>query len=83
MPIYEYQVKDGHKGCAKCSKPFEVMQALSEPPLQYCPHCGSPLKKLISAPSIGASMSSLDDRAKHAGFHKLKRLGKGEFEKQY
>ena len=35
------------------------------------------------APAIGRSISSLDNRAKAAGFSKLKRLGKGEYEKQY
>ena len=48
-----------------------------------CPLCGAPVYKRISAPAIGRSASSLDDRAKNAGFTKLKRLGKGEFEKQY
>ena len=28
-------------------------------------------------------VSNLDDRAKAAGFTKLKRLGKGEYERQY
>ena len=41
------------------------------------------LKKMISAPSVGASQSNFDDRAKNAGFHKLQKLGKGEYEKQY
>jgi len=33
--------------------------------------------------AVGASRSGLDDRAKAAGFTKLKRLGKGEYERQY
>jgi hypothetical protein len=41
------------------------------------------VKKLISAPRVGASQSNFDDRAKASGFHKLKKLGKGEYEKQY
>ena len=43
----------------------------------------APSVRVISAPSLGKSQSSLDDRAKAAGFTKLKRLGKGEYEKQY
>ena len=41
------------------------------------------MRKLISAPSVGASKSSFDNRAKAGGFSKLKRVGKGEYEKKY
>jgi hypothetical protein len=37
----------------------------------------------ISVPSVGGSKSGFDDRAKNAGFSKLKKLGSGEYEKQY
>ena len=83
MPIYEYQATDPARGCERCRRPFEVMQKLSDAPLKTCPSCGAPVEKLSSAPSIGWSRSSLDDRAKSAGFTKLKRLGKGEYEKVY
>jgi putative FmdB family regulatory protein len=43
MPIYEYQ-------CETCQHQLEVLQKISESPLQQCPACGeSALKKLISA----------------------------------
>ena len=48
-----------------------------------CPKCGGPVARVSSAPALGKSQSSLDDRARAAGFTKLKRLGKGEYEKQY
>ena len=83
MPIYEYQATEGEKGCPFCANGFEQMQTLSEPKLEKCPECGAPVVRVISAPSLGRSASSLDDRAKAAGFTKLKRLGKGEYEKQY
>ena len=38
---------------------------------------------MASAAAVGFSQSNLDDRAKAAGFTKLKRLGKGEYERQY
>jgi hypothetical protein len=41
------------------------------------------VKKLISTPAIGGSQSGFDDRAKSSGFHKLKKLGTGEYEKLY
>ena len=83
MPIYEYQVAEGAKGCPLCARGFERIQTLAEQKLEKCPECGAPVMRVISAPSLGKSLSSLDDRAKAAGFTKLKRLGKGEYEKQY
>ena len=83
MPIREYQVNDPAQGCAVCRRPFERLERLQMPPLDKCPACGAPVSRLISAPVIGGSKSSLDRRASQAGFHKLKRLGKGEYEKQY
>jgi len=84
MPIYEYVAEDpAKKSCPKCRDGFETMQHLTDPRLEKCPECGAPVVRAISAPALGRSMSSLDDRAKAAGFTKLKRLGKGEYEKQY
>ena len=83
MPIYEYQARNPGAGCRRCSRVFEQLQKISEPPLEVCPHCRQPVQKLISTPSVGGSKSGLDDKAKGAGFHKLKRLGKGEYEKEY
>ena len=83
MPTYDYQAKDPVRGCARCREPFEVMRRLGEAPLTACPVCGAPVVKLIAAPALGRSKSKLDDRAKAAGFHKLKRVDKGAFEKLY
>ena len=60
-----------------------VVSSERDEPITACPRCGAPVRKIIGAPAIGRSISSLDDRAKKAGFSKLKRLGKGEYEKQY
>jgi putative FmdB family regulatory protein len=44
MPFYEYE-------CASCKFYTEVMQKISDPPLEKCPSCGKKaLKKLVSAP---------------------------------
>ncbi len=83
MPFYEYQVVESKKGCAFCEDSFELLQKISDEHLKVCPECGASVVRLISAPSIGSSKSGLDDRAKNAGFHKLQRLGKGEYEKKY
>jgi putative FmdB family regulatory protein len=44
MPFYEYE-------CSNCRFYVEVLQKISEEPLQKCPSCGKKtLKKLVSAP---------------------------------
>ncbi len=82
MPVYEYQAEDPGRGCPHCRERFEVLHKTLEP-LTVCPACGGPVRKLLSVYGVGASASGLDDRARRAGFTKLKRLGKGEYEKQY
>src|SRR3954470_21204791 len=44
MPLYEYDCDNGHH--------FEVIRKFSDPPLEKCPTCGSPVHKLQSAPAI-------------------------------
>jgi putative FmdB family regulatory protein len=83
MPIYEYQSSDEHQSCEYCRDGFEALQKISDAPLQVCPQCGATVIKLISAPAVGASKSGFDDRAKSAGFHKLKKVSTGEYEKMY
>jgi len=83
MPIYEYIAVDPSRGCSYCRVRFENLEAISDQRLEVCPECGNPVQRCFSAPSVGASRSGLDDRAKNAGFHKLKKLGKGEYEKEY
>jgi putative FmdB family regulatory protein len=84
VPIYEYIARDpDSQSCAVCRGGFELLRRMSDPPLESCPTCGAPVRKVFSRPAVGRSISSLDDRAKSAGFHKLKRLGKGEYEKKY
>jgi len=43
MPIYEYR-------CGSCGQETEVLQKISDAPIQVCPSCGqSAMTKLISA----------------------------------
>jgi putative FmdB family regulatory protein len=83
MPIYEYEAVRADEACPHCAHGFELLQAISAEALTSCPQCGSPVRKCISAPAVGASQSGFDDKAKSAGFHKLKKVSKGEYEKQY
>lgn len=83
MPLYEYKAQEGIEGCSFCSNGFEWFQKASDSPLRTCPECGAPVRKLISTFSVGASRSGFDDQAKNAGFHKLQKVSKGEYEKKY
>jgi len=83
MPVYDYTATDSKHACDYCANGFEMTRSLSEPRLTVCPQCGATVEKCIVAPAIGRSKSKLDDRAKAAGFTKLKKIGKGEYEKMY
>jgi putative FmdB family regulatory protein len=83
MPVYDYEATDKDHACEYCISGFETVQRLSDPRLTVCPKCGNSITKCIVAPAIGRSKTRLDDRAKNAGFTKLKKIGKGEYEKMY
>jgi len=40
VPTYEYM-------CETCGR-FEAFQAITESPLQHCPTCGGPVRRLLS-----------------------------------
>jgi len=44
MPLYEYECEAGHR--------FEKIQKFSDPPIDTCPTCGRPVRKLQSSPAI-------------------------------
>lgn len=83
MPIREYAAIDPAKSCKHCKEGFEVVERIDETVMEKCPECGNPVQRLFSAPNVGASQSGLDQRAKNAGFTKLGKVGKGEYEKKY
>ena len=83
MPLYQYRAADPESACAHCAGGFEVLQSLSDAPVSVCPGCGAAVVKVFAPAAVGRSQSGFDDRAQSAGFHKLKKLGKGEYEKQY
>jgi putative FmdB family regulatory protein len=45
MALYEYE-------CVACGHRFEVIQKMSDPPVEKCPVCGKPVRKLQSAPAF-------------------------------
>ena len=45
MPIYEFE-------CTRCKNVIEVLQKISDPPIEKCEKCGGKMKKLISNTSF-------------------------------
>lgn len=80
MPIYEYEVEGGD--CHICGGTFELRRPADREPLNACPLCKKPVKKLISTvntPKILKPVSIVD--AKKAGFTVLERRDKGTYER--
>ena len=54
-------------------------------PLKHCPHCGGPIKRIISLCSISTAMSERamlsDKNLKEKGFSKLVKEDEGRFRK--
>jgi len=44
MPTYEYL-------CGQCGHKFDAFQKMTDAPLNACPHCSGPLKRLIGSGS--------------------------------
>lgn len=81
MPIYEYELCEGD--CKACGGRFQLNRPVSRPPLEKCPLCRKPVRKVISAfntPKATKPVSTTD--AKSAGFTVFKKVGKGEYERQ-
>ena len=83
MPLYVYEAKDEGKSCEHCKNGFEINQKLSEDKLEHCPWCKAPIYRVIQAPALRHSQTDLHYRAKRAGFHSMKRVDSGTFEKMY
>ena len=86
MPIYEYAVvnPDGTLG-----ERFEVMQAMSDPPLTRHPERDEPVQRVISAPSLPLQWTDSADKSKlsdknldRLGFTKYQKSDEGTWEKR-
>ncbi|MBQ1345384.1 MAG: zinc ribbon domain-containing protein [Kiritimatiellae bacterium] len=83
MPTYVYEAQEPAKGCTRCAQGFEIVQSINDPHLTRCPDCGAAVYRVMQPPGLGHSKTDLHYRAKRAGFHSMKRIGKGEYEKMY
>jgi putative FmdB family regulatory protein len=81
VPIYEYELTEG--GCAACGGKFTLRRPLSAKPLTNCPACKKPVRKVLSTFNSPIKLKPLSvTDAKKAGFTVLKRVNKGEYERQ-
>jgi putative FmdB family regulatory protein len=81
MPLYEYELCDGE--CKVCGGKFTLRRPVNAEALTKCPLCKRQVRKLISSFSSPVHLKPLSvTDAKQAGFTVLKRVGKGEYEKQ-
>lgn len=80
MPIYEYELTEGD--CKVCGGRFELRRPASRPPLEKCPLCQKPVRKVISqvhSPKVLKPLSVTD--AKKAGFTILEKKDAGVYER--
>jgi len=85
MPVYEYIAKDIENSCKYCRHKFEVIQKNNEPPLQVCPECKNPVKKIVSfqfgfTGKSEKQILSNKNLAKH-GFQKFVKNKSGGYDK--
>ena len=81
MPIYEYQARSG-AGCSYCVPRFECLQKMSAEALTRCPECRAAIRRVVSAPNISRSDSTLSKgNLEDKGFTQYKRVAKGQYEK--
>jgi len=93
MPLYVYEIiREGSNNVADDSasdgEQFEVLQGLNDPPLTHHPDCGSPVRRIIAAPSMAGrwtdmkAATSLSDKNLGAkGFTKYVKVRDGKYEK--
>jgi putative FmdB family regulatory protein len=78
MPLYEYELCEGD--CKVCGGKFTLNRPLSAKPLTNCPACKKPVRKIFS--TFNSLKGNEIARAKKAGFTVLKKISKGEYERQ-
>jgi putative FmdB family regulatory protein len=58
MPIYEY--RPIQSGCSFCGRGFDVLQKISDQPLQNCPKCSAQVRRVISSFSACVSETPVE-----------------------
>ncbi|MBI2192616.1 MAG: zinc ribbon domain-containing protein [Planctomycetes bacterium] len=82
MPTYVYQVvrEDGSGG-----ETFEIVQRMSDPPLEKHPETGQPVRRIFLPPNLntrGFSKRYTDPKVlERQGFTRYEKTGEGKYEK--
>lgn len=79
MPIYEYEPDE--RDCLMCQGRVEVLQAIDDEPLRFCPYCGLEVVRVISRASIQVRKGADPESAAKRGFTTFRRGGKGVWER--
>jgi len=75
VPVYEYEHLDG---ICEWGKIFEFKQSIHDDPLDACPNCKGPVRKIIS--KINVSTPKTNSELRDQGFTKLVRRDNGVYE---
>ena len=79
MPIYEYEhIED--RG-PQCEVRVEVIQSISDEPLEACPECGMEVKRVISQAGFIMGINMSADATAKKGFTTYRKTGTGKYEK--
>jgi hypothetical protein len=85
MPIYVYETIENNGGPGRR---FEVLQRISDPPLETDPKSGRPVRRVITAPNVGgrhgpsSSRDLLSDKnLERTGFTKYEKTGEGSYQR--
>ena len=85
MPIYVYEeiLEDGQPGPT-----FELLQKITDPPLEFHPEKGTKVRRIVAAVAIAGKFSDLkqagnlsDKKLGEKGFTKYVKTGDGTYEK--
>lgn len=84
MPTYVYKAIAAEASCPACIGGFDVLMRMTEPPLESCPECGQPIRRVISPTNVnkqamGEKIS--DRRLGDLGFTKLVKDDDGRYKK--
>lgn len=82
MPFYEY-IAISEPGCENCRQPFTLLRRLSDPEIEVCPACATPVRKILSPPNVvsGQAHKLKESSIEKAGFTQYRKAGKGIYEK--
>ena len=82
MPVYQYIAASASESCQVCRRGFDLRRPIDRAPLENCPLCRHPVRKLLSTfntPKITKPLSVSD--AKKAGFTVLEKRDQGVYER--